>query len=606
MNAKDPTPGRRERFKQRARFALEHPRLPFGLALLAMILTAGALGGGWAVDDYFHRAVLLEVSITEDVGPPSSGMFRFLDGDPDRTRRLMDLGIVPWWTYPAIKASFWRPVTELTHRLDYALWPTHASLMHAHSILWFGGFVFLAASLYRRIMGPTWIAGLAALLFAIDDAHGMPVGWLANRNALVAGFFGIAALLAHDHWRRRKSLAGAIGAPLLLMISLLSAEAGIGTVAYFVAYALILEPGRWRKRLATLIPVVSVVWVYRGMWTLLGHGVEGLGLYVDPLAEPLRFLSAAIFRVPVLLLGQWATPPADLAGVLGPDARRWMWLGAIGVCLLLVVVLAPLVRRDRIARFWAIGMLLALAPVTATFPSDRLLLFVGLGAMGLLAQWLAWVFGGVGPIAPEGRWRMPMRTFGVAMVGIHVVLALVLLVARAAESPGPKSLVDRLHLRPPLGEEVVDQTVVVLNAPSTMHAGYLPVLQALEGKPVPSHTRVLAPSRPYVTVHRLDNFTLSIRPGSGYLDFTLDQLFRDTHHPFAVGDRVELSGLTVEITDLTDTGRPAEATFRFDVELEHPSLRWFCWNRDAQPGDFLDGAFEPCSPPPVGQTVTLK
>ena len=50
------------------------------------------------------------------------------------------------------------------------------------------------AALYRRLMGATAAAGLAALFYAIDDAHGPPVAFLANRNAMMATLFGVLAV----------------------------------------------------------------------------------------------------------------------------------------------------------------------------------------------------------------------------------------------------------------------------------------------------------------------------------------------------------------------------------------------------------------------------
>ena len=62
------------------------------------------------------------------------------------------------------------------------------------------------------------------------------------------------------------------------------------------------------------------------------------------------------------------------------------------------------------------------------------------------------------------------------------------------------------------------------------------------------------------------------------------------------GERVELTGMTVEVTELTADGRPAEAIFRFDRELEDPMLVWLRSRRDG---------LVPFVPPPVGTSVTL-
>src|SRR6185437_9125528 len=132
--------------------------------------------------------------------PPE--MFRFFRGDPERAGRIIDKGLYPWWTYPAVKAEFLQALTVLTHRLDYALWPDSPLLMHAHNLLWLGMAVGLAGCFYRRMLGATWVAGAAALVFAVDDARGATAGFIANRNVLVAATFGIASLIAHDRARR--------------------------------------------------------------------------------------------------------------------------------------------------------------------------------------------------------------------------------------------------------------------------------------------------------------------------------------------------------------------------------------------------------------------
>ena len=54
------------------------------------------------------------------------------------------------------------------------------------------------------------------------------------------------------------------------------------------------------------------------------------------------------------------------------------------------MVFAGVVRRDRTARFLALGMIFGLLPSTGTFPANRLLTFVGFGAMGLLSISPGW------------------------------------------------------------------------------------------------------------------------------------------------------------------------------------------------------------------------
>ncbi len=119
----------------------------------------------------------------------------------------------------------------------------------------------------------------------------------------------------------------------------------------------------------------------------------------------------------------------------------------------------------------------------------------------------------------------------------------------------------------------------------------------VSGDPIPRHTRVLAPALPSVEVSRADAQTLTVRPEDGYLAWKFDRLFRNDFCPMRVGQLVELTGMTVEVTALNDDGRPAEAAFHFAVPLEHPSLRWLQWK---------DGVLATFVPPAIGETVRLK
>src|SRR5262245_55912871 len=127
---------------------LTHRHLPAMAAVLAMLLALPSLGVGWVLDDYYHRTVLLGTSRFRDLLGPPWEMFRFFRGDPARTGRLIDLGVLPWWTYPGLKGEFLQALTVLTHRLDYALWPDSPALMHAQSLFWLGAAVPAPAVFY--------------------------------------------------------------------------------------------------------------------------------------------------------------------------------------------------------------------------------------------------------------------------------------------------------------------------------------------------------------------------------------------------------------------------------------------------------------------------
>lgn len=569
--------------------------MPALAAVLAMCLSLPALRPGFFADDYFHRVALTGEGVLSRIIHGPGKMFFFFSGDPAQTLAAMELGVLPWYTDPHIKAALWRPLTVLTHWLDYRLWPDSPTPMHLHSILWLGAAVFVVGLLYRQLMTPAWLAGLAMLLYAVDDAHGMPVGFLANRNVLICVVFGVCAVLCHDRWRRTDWRAGAVLAPVCLAASLLAKEAGVAAAGYLAAYALCLDRAPPRKRLATLAPYVAVVILWRIAWNASGAGFAHAGLYVDPLTEPLRYAAAFIERAPLLLLGQWVLPPAEASMLLDETETRWLWAGALLFLAILLLALLPLLRHGARARFWAVGMVLALLPASAALPADRLLMFVGIGGTALLASLLRGIFG-----HPQWRphhklWRSALP-LGVLLVVIHGAVSPVALALRTAYPSGPPAT-EALHFREPLDAAITDQDLVLLNPPSILHIAYLLPERELASLPLPRRVRPLAPGFDPLTIHRPDAHTLIIRPDHGFMAWMFESLLRRSDRALGLGDVVSLNGLDVTVTALSSDGRPAEAAFRFDVPLESNVLRWYAWR---------NGGFEPFSPPPIGATIRLE
>ncbi|HEY0734615.1 MAG TPA: CDP-alcohol phosphatidyltransferase family protein [Herpetosiphonaceae bacterium] len=576
-------PTLRPRLSDLARRWLAARTFPLALAVAAMALTLPALATGWHFDDYLHRAALTG-SGAHSLDVALNDLFVFMDGDPARTQQLIESGQFPWWALPEGKNAFWRPIAGLTHWLDYQLWPRSPLLMHVHSLLWFGALVLVVALLYRRLIGAGWLAGLAALLYALDDARGYAASWIANRNALIATICCCLTIIAHDHWRRDGRRWGGLAAPILLLLGLLSAEAAVATLGYLLAYALVLDRGD-RRRLIALLPALLTTLVWRLSYRALGYGAFGTS-YIDPGAEPLRFIAAIGERGPVLLLGQWALPPAELYPFLTPPASWLLWLLALLVLGLLLVLVWPLIQRDRLARFWALGMLLATIPACSALPANRLLGVIGLGAMGLLARLLADL------PRQRGSWR---RSAGLVLAALHLVCA-PLLLPLTAYSPALFGAIEPAIHSLPHDPALTQQTAIFVTAPSFFSVSYLSLIRSGESLAAPARTRFLAPALAEVELSRPDAYTLRVRPTGGYLN-GFDTVFRDRGVGLVSGQQIVFSDVRVSVVRLTADGRPAEVEFRFAAPLESAALRWFVWR---------DDAFVPFVPPPVGATIRLE
>lgn len=564
-----------------------------------MSLALPALGVGWIGDDYFHLAVLHQIGPLATL-EPITDLFSFMK-TPEQNRRAMDAGLMTWWADPTIRTAFLRPVTALTHLTDKALWPATPALQHAHSLGWYGLAVAVVAGIYRRVHRGSAlpVAGLAALLWAVEDAHAMPVAWLANRNALLAVVFGGLGFLSHMAWRdggRPGWLLAALGS---LALGLFAGEATIGAIAYIAAYQLALDEGGLGRRLSALIPYVLLVIAWRGLYHHLGYGAAGSGLYLDPGREPLVFGLALVERWPILLAGQWLQVPVDVWLLLPPGPR----LGFVGLCgagaLGVMWWLAGLVRQRAEARFWALGMGLSLVPLCAAFPMDRLLIFAGIGAFGLLAMMAQ----RVGILGGESEAVSPVsRRLVWGMLALHGPVAAMLLTARVALVPMFGFVFSQGAQEAPQDDSLRDQTLVFVTG-NLFATAYTGLIRAVEADaPVPRRVAQLGSMFARHTVTREDADTLVLTAPEGFLVHDLDLLFRSLDNRFTPGQAVHLPDLTAEVRSVTDAGVPTVVAFHFNEALEHPSYRWMVM--EGAPGAWP--RFVPFTPPQVGAAVELS
>jgi hypothetical protein len=247
---------------------------------------------------------------------------------------------------------------------------------------------------------------------------------------------------------------------------------------------------------------------------------------------------------------------------------------------------------------------------------NRLLMFPGLGAMGLLALWLAGLSANTQWPPKTRAWRAAARAVTALFVALHLILAPLLFPVRTIGIWFIGKLAETHYAALNPGPEAAGQTFIFVNPAACSHMLWM-VTRAKDGLPLPERCLNLGPSSAPVAITRTDERTLVVRPAAGYLlplgaspvpgaappPFSFahmvrffDILFRAPAHPMRLGEKVELTPATVQVTALTPDGRPAEATFSFRVSLEDPSLRWFACRR---------GQFQPFTPPSVGQALHL-
>jgi len=558
----------------------------------SVALCAPTLFGGLALDDYLLFSRQAYPDSTAWPGRTPLDLFSWLD--PAHNVRLIDGEGMPWWTYSAARCAFFRPLSSLTHAFDWAVARDSAVVMHLHSVLWFGLLIWVAAKAYASLIDSPWVAAVAAVMFALDSAHGSAIGWISNRNALVAGVFAIATLFFHQRAQRLRSPRDRVLATLSFALALLSGELAVGTLGYLGAYALFCDRRNpWLQRALALVPyaITSVLWAYARQ---LGHyGSFGLNAYIDPLAEPGEFLANLLPRITVLWASQVARLSADVQTLIPAAWVPYWMVAAVGVCLLSLWLVFPVLRRNAAARFFASGALLSAVPLAATIPADRLLVVTGFGVMPLLAQALhdalqADLQGSLEPFVQKLR-----RPVAVVLACLHLFVEPLALPVSALAVSGVARWTEQADLSLPVDEQLADGIAIVAAIPDSVLLSYLPDMRRWNGKPRPRKLYWLAATPGQASFERRAPNHLRVSAPQGLFDRRSEA--RSQHFAFKPGDKVVLSELTIEIVELNELGLPSVCDFVFAQPLDASQYRWQTWR-----GDKL----QPFTVPALGQTAT--
>lgn len=578
------------------RAALAAAAAPHLIIVSALLLTGTSLALGFSVDEYFQQVALRPHAPLAGMQRAPWELYTF-SGGVRHNLALMEEGIFPWWTEPNFAISFFRPLSSLSLWLDHTLWPANTALMHLHSLLWFGALLCVVWWVYRAFMPRRELAALALLLYGLDDARALTVGWISLRNALIALVPAFLALRVHHLGRSAGARGATLLAPALFALGLLGGEVACALLGYLLAYAVFMERGSLLARVRTLLPYFGVLLVYRALYGWLGYGAVHSDMYVDPAREPWIYLQGLATRLPVLLFAQFSLPPSELweaypliAAWLQPVVYALVLLG-LGI---LAWLFAPLLKASRELCFWALGMLLSTLPVCGTFPADRLLVATSLGGAALLSSLLHALFTEVS--TSSLRTSRIKRGFGQLLIAMNLVVAPAFLTVRARDIELTKDLLEYADRSIPRTPAIQRQTLVMVNPPLNALALYFPVYRAARGLPLPEHFRYLATAESDLTVERVDARSLKLRPEGGFLFSLSQRVFRSADRTLALGARVRLSNTEFEVTRLTDDGRPAELLVRFSCSLDDPKLRWVQWGKH----DYV-----PFAPPAVGESVVL-
>lgn len=574
---------------------LRFPAVTVVAVVLGVLVCSPALRAGFFADDYLQLAML--EGRAGDHGPLD--LYRFMGRDAAESAQIFARGPWPWFGDPGVTGRFLRPLSSALLALDHALFGARAAAWHAHALLWYAALIAAVAALYRRA-APEGAGALALILFAIDDAHAMPAGWMASRHALVAAVPCALGLLAHlrareDGWRPGRWLGvAAFG------VGLAGGETALAMLGYVVAYELLGRADRLAVRARALAPYAALAALYLGTYKILGYGVRGSSLYLDPLRDPVHFAAQLPGRLAALAGGQ----------ILGAMVDLWMFdvrtrapliaIGAAGVAILALVLRAAMragtEEERRAVRWWLAGSVLSLVVVASGSMGNRLLLAPGLGAFVAIAFALRHAYRAARKRVPSGRAPRAALALAAAVLGlVHLVAAPLLLVAaleslrsqgedvaRTAGAPG---------VVPAHGSHVV---VLAAQSPVVALFGGAYRLYAPEPRPAGWHVLSFAALDHRLTRTGLRTFELEVL-GGRMLDGTLGELLRRPGAPILAGLEVPLDCGRVRVLDAPG-GQPSRIEVTFDRDLEGQGVSLLVHD---------EGAFRAVALPPEGGSIVI-
>ena len=533
------------------------------IVVLASFIRSDALQLGFSVDDYAQLAMMKHAY---PVPRAPLGLFTFSSGDAAENRAFQSTGFFPWWSHPALRIAFFRPLASALMWLDVSLFGLDAFAYHVHGFLWWLAMLFALALLLRRVL-PEPAALVALLLFSVHEVHAMLLGWIALRNAIVAGTFALLGLYfqlrARELGRRRERVVALAS----FALALLAGEYAVAFLAYAVLFELTCEDAL-RARLVRATPWLALLVVYLGVRAALGFGSFASGMYVDPIAEPAKYLHAASHRLPALAgdlvlaiasnwwsagfpwaaqLAEHGLVPAAWAHDILPlrvvQERIGLFALLLGAFLLGWAARAPEARR---ARFLVLGTPLALVPALSSLPESRLLGPALVGwtvALASLAQHAA------------ARAGAQPRARGVATFAVAAAFALYqacmpiwygsfetdigLRMARGARASILAPQLDRMLANA--------RHVLLLGAADPTTTIYVPLVRRVHGRPAPRSCQLLTGT---FAPHRLERLSST--------SFALERLQRGydggdayastfNSDPLRRGDHVEIGGLRVVV-----------------------------------------------------------
>lgn len=496
------------------------------------------------------------------------------------------VGGFPWWTSPDWKVRFFRPLASATMVLDHALFGSDPAGYHVTSLAWFAALLVAAHALHRSLGLSRGTAVLAVLGLAVSQATVLPVGWIANRNAVIAATFTAGAVAAVGAHRRLGRGGSATLALALAFLACLAKESGVAAFALVALRAALLEreaPRGWVRAVVAAAAGCSLAYV-AGL-AAAGYGTRSV-FYATPWSDPTRYAANLVLLLATAPLTFVPPVPTDLVGMVPRFGGRIAAVAALAA-LPVVAGIARCLRGDRVAAFLAAWTCVTILPEAGATPSDRLLLAPAVGATALLALTIARTVpraAGASRLVRFAGGALLVSAFGVetlATLGTQAVIA--------ASAEGTLSKVVTAEIGPP---EAGRREALLLQTDDPLVAFAFAATWAHATRDHDVHVQTLQTGQRGFVWTRDDDRTLTIEStGAPFVTDPFETVHLARPDALRVGTTGRTASFTAEVVATDPEGGVRTVRLRWPEPPVGPRFRFLVAR---------DGRLVHIDPPPVG------
>ncbi len=584
--------------RQIARKALSKPYIPVCLILATFIIHLGFIfGQTFSADDHLQRFVFLSNPSLDRLGitpkektlsATLTNQFNFFDANELRFDAQKKYGVLPWWINDNAKLHLFRPIASLTHWIDYQLWPDSLTLMHATSLLLLILAYLAALLLYRSLEPKPWLAFSAFILFFIDVSMIFPLTWLASRNIiLVIGFTALSLFFLQRSYGKPSSLILSL---LCFAASILSAEAGITTFGFILAYLLILDKRKTPIKIAILLLFLSLIALWKVGYIMAGFGSTDVGNYLDPLNEPLDFFLQCFTQYPLLLVN-------SLTGIEGFVGS--LYTSFFGFTLIVLLCFACYRIQQRALWFWFCALLFSFIPylaLPATAP--RFTVLPHLATAAIFAHLL---FTPATRIAKSKFGRNSYRVLLCLIICLHLLISPLIIMTTsllAANTNLMSHSTTNQNYNRFEPTNIKNKHLIILQSADPFRLMFYPYKATFYREPLAASIQQIAPATSSLIIETLSSRHLRVDIPHGLiltgkevqqqLDSTGRQLlprdydfygfFYQGHYKEKIGNRHSFDAYTITINALNKKNQVTQ----LDITLKYPydsnHYYWMTWN----------------------------